>query len=247
TMVYDCPVLEANIGDACDDGDPSTTNDEITSDCACAGTEVYDCPSLESNIGDVCDDGDPSTTNEVITADCDCAGTMVYDCPVLEANIGDACDDGDPSTTNDVVTTDCACAGTVPCDAPVIEAISSNAPVCAGSLLTLNVSASGTGPLSYAWTGIGEFEPSAFLPEVNVQLAQSGVYEVSVSNGCGSATSSIAVVVNPAPDASISYAGTPYCTEEGTAEVSLAGSGGGTYAAQPAGLEIDAVSGLINL
>ena len=35
---FDCPELEANIGDACDDMDPNTTNDVVTEDCECIGT-----------------------------------------------------------------------------------------------------------------------------------------------------------------------------------------------------------------
>src|SRR5699024_4212453 len=35
--VFDCPNLEANIGDACDDGDDNTVNDTINEDCECVG------------------------------------------------------------------------------------------------------------------------------------------------------------------------------------------------------------------
>ncbi len=109
--VFDCPLLSANIGDACDDGNPETENDVVTADCNCEGTIVYDCPDLSANIGDACDDGNTGTENDVISADCECVGTIVYDCPALEANIGDTCDDGNPLTVNDVVRTDCSCLG----------------------------------------------------------------------------------------------------------------------------------------
>ncbi|HMO41084.1 MAG TPA: cohesin domain-containing protein [Saprospiraceae bacterium] len=36
----DCPSLMANIGDACDDGDPNTENDMVNSNCECEGTPV---------------------------------------------------------------------------------------------------------------------------------------------------------------------------------------------------------------
>ena len=119
-VTYDCPDLELNFGDPCDDGNPNTENDVVTEDCGCAGTIVFDCPQLEANIGDACDDGNPNTENDVVTEDCGCAGTIVFDCPQLEANIGDACDDGDANTINDVVTEDCGCAGT-PVVVPVCE------------------------------------------------------------------------------------------------------------------------------
>lgn len=35
---FDCPELEANIGDACDDMDPNTSNDVVTENCECIGT-----------------------------------------------------------------------------------------------------------------------------------------------------------------------------------------------------------------
>lgn len=36
----DCPSLMANIGDACDDGDPNTVNDAVDSNCNCVGTPI---------------------------------------------------------------------------------------------------------------------------------------------------------------------------------------------------------------
>ncbi len=39
-VLYDCPDLDANIGDACDDGNPDTENDEISADCQCEGTLI---------------------------------------------------------------------------------------------------------------------------------------------------------------------------------------------------------------
>jgi len=38
--IYDCPALEANIGDPCDDGNPNTINDTVTPDCECVGETV---------------------------------------------------------------------------------------------------------------------------------------------------------------------------------------------------------------
>jgi hypothetical protein len=73
--VLDCPSQLANIGDACDDGNPNTINDVITADCGCEGVIPFDCPDLLANIGDACDDGNPNTENDVITEDCGCAGT----------------------------------------------------------------------------------------------------------------------------------------------------------------------------
>jgi len=75
--VLDCPELGLNIGDACDDGDPDTFDDEVNADCECVGTPV-DCPGL-GNIGDPCDDGDPDTSLDTVTADCECVGVPAPD------------------------------------------------------------------------------------------------------------------------------------------------------------------------
>ena len=55
---YDCPTLQANIGDSCDDGLALTENDVINANCECKGTpvQIYDCPIIQANIGDACDD-----------------------------------------------------------------------------------------------------------------------------------------------------------------------------------------------
>ncbi len=76
----DCPALNANIGDACNDGNANTTNDRVQANCSCAGTPVtpvYDCPALGANIGDACNDGNANTNNDVVTANCGCAGTPI--------------------------------------------------------------------------------------------------------------------------------------------------------------------------
>ena len=112
---FDCPILEANIGDACDDGNAETVDDMISENCECVGTPIseFDCPTLEANIGDACDDGNSDTENDMVSENCECAGTLiVFDCPILEANFGDTCDDGDSNTENDLITENCDCAGT---------------------------------------------------------------------------------------------------------------------------------------
>ncbi len=70
---YDCPDIDANFGDPCDDGNPSTDNEVVQADCSCA---PYECPILNANIGDPCDDGNPNTTNDIVQADCSCQGTQ---------------------------------------------------------------------------------------------------------------------------------------------------------------------------
>jgi hypothetical protein len=42
----ECPELAGEVGDPCDDGNPNTTGDVITSDCQCVGTPTGDCTEL---------------------------------------------------------------------------------------------------------------------------------------------------------------------------------------------------------
>jgi hypothetical protein len=109
------------------------------------------------------------------------------------------------------------------------------------------VSASGTGPLSYAWSGTGLFDPSALSQDVSVTNAATGDYQVTVTNACGSVSSTVSVVVTPAPSATITYEDSPYCNTGGNANVTRIGTAGGTYSALPAGATIDAGSGTIDL
>ncbi|MBS1937900.1 MAG: hypothetical protein JSS84_08845, partial [Bacteroidetes bacterium] len=178
------------------------------------------------------------------------AGNCVADClGVLGGTAlpGTPCDDGNPNTTNDTWSSNCVCVGTPGCTPPAISGTTSNSPICSGAALSLGVTASGTAPLTYAWTGTGTFNPNPSSASVSVSGAASGTYQVSVSNACGNVSANVSVQVNAAPSATISYAGSPYCTGGGTASVTRTGTAGGTYTAAPAGLSINASTGAINL
>ena len=83
-------------GTPCDDGDPSTSNDEISIDgCSCAGVAIPCYP-----FADV--DGDGRCSNN------DCNDNDA----ALPAAPGTLCNDGDLSTLSDTITTDsCTCVG----------------------------------------------------------------------------------------------------------------------------------------
>ena len=117
-IAFDCPDLVADIGDSCNDNNPDTTGDVITSDCTCEGALIFDCPDLMLNIGDDCDDGDAATSNDTIDMDCNCVGIQLYDCPSLMVDIGDSCDDGNPDTIDDIVSSNCICEGQITFDCP---------------------------------------------------------------------------------------------------------------------------------
>jgi len=88
--------------------------------------------------------------------------------------------------------------------APTITTQPSAVTVAAGASATFSVVATGTGPLSYQWSKNGAAlsgATSASLTLTNVQLANAGIYSVTVSNTAGAVTSSGAqlTVTSPPP------------------------------------------------
>jgi subtilisin-like proprotein convertase family protein len=132
------------------------------------------------------------------------------------------------------------------CTVPQITSSTSNSPICAGSTLNLGVTATGTAPLTYAWTGTGTFSPGASSQNPSVTGAATGSYGITVSNVCGSTNTTVPVTVTTPPSATISYTGSPYCSTGGTASVTLTGTAGGSYSST-AGLSINAGTGAVDL
>ncbi|MGL2966454.1 GEVED domain-containing protein [Flavobacterium sp. XGLA_31] len=72
---------------------------------------------------------------------------------------------------------------------------------------------------------------------------------VARTNGCTSARTAVTATVTPQPTATISYAGTPFCSTAGIGNVTLNGTNaytGGTFSST-AGLTIDSVTGAIDV
>jgi hypothetical protein len=116
--------------------------------------------------------------------------------------------------------------------------------ICAGQSVTLTAVASGgIEPYTYLWSN-SDTGPS-------ITVFAGGVYEVTVTDDDSppqsSPPASITVIVTIEPTATISYAGTPFCTSLGAPPpVTLTGTGafmGGTYSASSAGLTIDPALG----
>ncbi len=117
--------------------------------------------------------------------------------------------------------------------------------VCAGSIL--NLTATTVSGATYSWTGPNGFTSSSQNPSFTYSSGYEGIYTVQVilSGGCSS-TAYTAVSTAVSPPASISYAGSPYCSGGGNASVTLSGTTGGTFSST-SGLSINSTSGEINL
>lgn len=100
---------------------------------------------------------------------------------------------------------------------------SSNSPICEEETLTLNASGGDT----YAWIGPNGFASNSQNPTiVNASPANSGEYEVIVTNNDGCAdTISLDVIVNPLPIIN-AQSNNPVCTGD---TLMLSAEGGGTY------------------
>ncbi len=121
----------------------------------------------------------------------------------------------------------------------------SGSPYCVGSgIASVNLSGTEGGTFSA--------DPGLSLNTSNgdVDLAAStpGTYTVtySVSNICGTFQTTTDITINAAPSASISYDNSPYCSNGGTASVTLNGTGGGTFSAA-AGLSLNTSNGDVDL
>lgn len=131
------------------------------------------------------------------------------------------------------------------CVTPDISATTNGSPVCVGTTVPLGVTATGTAPLTYVWSGTGTFLPSSISPSVTVSGAVTGSYSVTVSNACGSRTMALPVTVSSVPSATISYGPMPVCRAQGPLAVIRTGTAGGSYSA-PAGLSINPTTGTID-
>ncbi|GAB4094133.1 hypothetical protein GCM10028786_30600 [Flaviaesturariibacter terrae] len=129
-----------------------------------------------------------------------------------------------------------------------------NQTVCAGHNSSA-VSFSGNAG-SYEWTndnnsiglaGSGSGNIDAFAAANATTAPVSATISVTpVSGGCSGAPISFTITVNPAPSATITYAGSPYATGSGSASASFSGTTSGSYSST-SGLALDATTGAIDL
>ncbi|GAA4343184.1 hypothetical protein GCM10023184_43340 [Flaviaesturariibacter amylovorans] len=103
---------------------------------------------------------------------------------------------------------------------------------------------------SLAQSGLGNFDAATgtFEPATSTPGTYTVTYTVDAGGGCGIQTPTATVTITAPPTATLSYAGTPFCSNAGTISPTLNGTNaytGGTYSA-PAGLSINTTTGAIN-
>ncbi|GAA4335550.1 LamG-like jellyroll fold domain-containing protein [Flaviaesturariibacter amylovorans] len=137
---------------------------------------------------------------------------------------------------------------------PVLTAIANQA-LCAGSPSAAVTFTSSLSTASYAWTNSntatglaasGTGNIASFTAANSTGSTQvSAVTVTPTASGCAGTPASFSISVSPAAG-SIAYPSATYC-QTGTATPVLSGGTGGIFSASPAGLVIDAATGVINL
>ncbi len=221
-------------------GDDSYFQAVITS-CGNATTNVINVtvntlPVIDAGVDQIfCDDGTMVTVNG--------SGGVSY---VWTGGITDGVAFASPigTTTYTVTGTDANnCTGTDDLDVtinalPVIDAGVDQTLCDDGTMVTLT----GAGGVSYAWTG-GITDATAFSPIIGTTT-----YTVTGTdaNTCVS-TDDVDVTVNPLDDPTFTYPQASYCSSEADPSATITGNGGGNFTAAPAGIVINAATGLIDL
>ncbi len=131
--------------------------------------------------------------------------------------------------------------------APFATISYAGSPYCSNSS-TATVTLTGTTGGTYSSTA--GLSVNATTGAVNLSASTAGTYTVTytvaASGGCSAYTTTAGITITAAPNATISYAGSPYCSNGSTATVTVTGTTGGTYSST-AGLSVNATTGAVNL
>jgi hypothetical protein len=123
----------------------------------------------------------------------------------------------------------------------------SGSPYCS-NVPTASVTRTGTSGGVYSSTA--GLTINATTGDVNIATSAAGTYTVTytvpASGGCALYTTTTTITITAAPFATIAYAGSPYCSNAGSATVTSTGTTGGVYSST-AGLTINATTGNVNI
>ncbi len=173
----------------------------------------------------------------------------------LDANTGDINPTTSTPGTYTVTYTIAASAGcgavtattSVTVNAAPTATISYATPFCTGTTAAQNPTLTGTSGGSYSSTaGLTlDANTGAIIPSSSTPGTYTVTYTVAAAGGCASISTTASVTITAQPTASISYSGTPFCTNGTTGSVTLTGTTGGSYSST-SGLSLDANTGDIN-
>ncbi|MFZ5554914.1 MAG: gliding motility-associated C-terminal domain-containing protein, partial [Bacteroidota bacterium] len=127
--------------------------------------------------------------------------------------------------------------------------ISYSSPYCSGLATPQSPTITGTAGGTFTSAPAG-LTINAATGDVTPSTSTAGTYTVTysipASGGCAAFSTTASVTITNNPSATISYSGSPYCSNLGSQAVTLTGSGGGTFTSAPAGLSLNAATGAVN-
>ncbi len=111
---------------------------------------------------------------------------------------------------------------------PPAPTVSSNGPLCAGSVLNLTAQSGENG--TFTWSGPNGFSSSDVTPTITgVTAANAGTYNVTITvNNCISPAGSVAVVVNPLAPAPVATSPVEYCINSTASTLTATATNGST-------------------
>ncbi len=120
-------------------------------------------------------------------------------------------------------------------------------PFCSSLVGAQSVTQTGTAGGAYSSTAGLTIDAvtGAIMPSSSTAGTYTVTYTIAAAGGCAAQTATTSVIITALPTATISYAGSPFCSSlVGAQSVTQTGTAGGTYSST-AGLTIDAVTGAI--
>jgi hypothetical protein len=204
--------------------------------CTTAGTQTVNRTGTAGGTYSASPAGltiDPSTGNIIPTTSTPGSYTVTYTIPVVGS-----CPSYSTTTTVTVTA------------APAANIAYVTSPFCSNSGVQ-TVTRTGTSGGTYSASPAG-LSINATTGDITPTSSTAGTYIVTytmaASGGCAAQTASNSVTITQAPAATISYTGTPFCSNDYTSKtVTRTGTSGGTFTASPAGLSINASTGTIDI
>ncbi|MFN3851333.1 MAG: 3-coathanger stack domain-containing protein, partial [Spirosomataceae bacterium] len=120
-------------------------------------------------------------------------------------------------------------------------------PFCSsGNAVNVNLVGTSGGAFSSSPAGLSISNTTGQItPSSSTAGTYTVSYTIAASGGCSGVTATTSVTITNAPSATISYAGSPFCSSGNAVNVNLVGSSGGAFSSSPAGLSISNTTGQI--